>query len=660
MDLPIPVKWRFPCRFQEIPRYLLVTHNRSKTVSKAPSSGSVRLASCKGPAAQRLFSLVSSVTLLCSASLLPAFCAGPVMRPTPTTSPPGGEQSGVPNPQNTTPGPYSTPPLQQIEQGLPSKKQPIRSGPSTLKTSPTMLPTQDMELQNSPGKGTVHAVRKQPGGQQTGQPLKGQKAQPAGGATGAKNGNPPATVPSKPAQSTGGSTSDTQQGAPNAISPASGGTDLSGGTAPGPSGQTVTGTIEYNAQPPAPSAAEVSMMQALNEALIRSPRAAAIRSQLQIAKSGLAAATVAPNPLFFMDRGPVAEQVKRIGPTLTIDPPWKLAFRLLAASRLYKQTKIDLLTNLWQMRSDVRRAYTEVVIAIEAQRTLTELYELTERLLEVSQKRFQAGDVPELDVLRARLATSQADVDRNVGRQRVIRARQQLNVAMGRTVEARIEVPRLPEFLGASAPRFQLGATRHGILPDFSQPVPPLSYYVETALENRLEIKSLAQQIKVNRANYYNAVSNAVPDPIITTGLSQAGNPPFGPRINYYFFTLNIELPITNMNQGDITKYKATARQLKYQVGAQRQQVIADVSSAYNNLLAARERIRVYQEHVLRDSAEVARLSRRSYEVGQSDINSTLLAQQANVQIRQNYLDAVTQYQQAYSDLELASGRPLE
>ncbi|HEY9778110.1 MAG TPA: TolC family protein [Planktothrix sp.] len=442
------------------------------------------------------------------------------------------------------------------------------------------------------------------------------------------------------------------------------GADASQTQAPGAqqAGQpgTVSATINYDeGGPSVPSSSEVSILQSLNEALVKGPRAAALRAQLAIAKSGLSAATVSPNPIFFMDRGLVAEAVRRVGPTFTIDPPWKLAFRMLAASRLYAQTRIDLMTQLWSLRADVRRAYTEAVIAIEAQRTLTELYELTERLLEVSEKRFQAGDVPELDVLRARLATSQADVDRNVGRQRVVRARQQLNIIMGRAVEGRIEVPRLPDFLTQN--QILSGrSTKHGILPDFSQPVPPLQYFLDIAEKNRYELRSLDQQVKVNKANLYNAMGAAVPDPIVTTGQSQAGNPPFGPKVTAQFFTLNIEMPMTNTNQGDITKFQATGRQLRYQIQAQRNQVIADVSSAYNNLLAARERIRVYQEHVLRDSNEVARLSRRSYEVGQSDINSTLLAQQANVGIRQAYLDAVTNYQGAYTDLEQACGRPLE
>ena len=52
-------------------------------------------------------------------------------------------------------------------------------------------------------------------------------------------------------------------------------------------------------------------------------------------------------------------------------------------------------------------------------------------------------------------------------------------------------------------------------------------------------------------------------------------------------------------------------------------------------------------------------MARRGYEVGQNDITSTLAAQQANVQIKAAYLDAVRAYQQAFTDLEQAVGHPL-
>jgi outer membrane protein TolC len=404
----------------------------------------------------------------------------------------------------------------------------------------------------------------------------------------------------------------------------------------------------------------VSLSQALDETLAKGPRAAAIRAQLPIIKAGIAQAAMAPNPFFFMDRGLVAENVKRVGTTTTFDAPWKVAFRVLSAKRFYDQNKTDLLTTLWALRATARRAYTDTVVAQETAKTLSDLFELTTRLLNVSSKRFQAGDVPELDVLRARLATSQSQIELGVGNQRLVRGGQLLNVIMGRSAEQPITVPRLPDFTGPKPSAFQLKAVKPGILPDFSQSVPSMQYYINLALDNRLELKSLAQQLSVNSANMKGAIANVMPNPQVTYGSSVSGNPPAGPKLRANFFTLNIETPVTNMNQGDLAKFKATKRQLGYQISSQRNFIQSDVVTAYNNLLVARERIRVYQEHVLADSNEVARLSRRSYEVGQSDINSTLLAQQANIQIRSQYLDAVMQYQQAYTDLEQACGTPLE
>jgi cobalt-zinc-cadmium efflux system outer membrane protein len=426
----------------------------------------------------------------------------------------------------------------------------------------------------------------------------------------------------------------------------------------------VKGTVQYSTgQAPQlqPGQSEgVTLSQALDETLTKSPRAAAIRAQLPIAKAGIAQAAIAPNPSFFMDRGLVAEQVRRVGTTTVFDPPWKLAFRVLSAKRYYDQNKTDLLTTLWALRATARSAFTDAVVAQETAKTFFDLYELTERLLNVSTKRFQAGDVPELDVLRARLATSQAQIELGVGNQRLVRSGQNLNVIMGRSAESPITVPRLPDFTGPKPSAFQLKAVKPGILPDFNKAEHPLQYYINLALENRLELRSLNQQLKVNSANMKTAIANIVPNPQITYGQSQAGNPPSGPKITANFFTLNIETPISNMNQGDLAKFKAIGKQLGYEMGSQKNKIQGDVVAAYNDVLTARERIRVYQEHVLADSNEVARLSRRSYEVGQSDINSTLLAQQANIQIRNMYLDAVMQYQQAYTSLEQACGSPLD
>jgi cobalt-zinc-cadmium efflux system outer membrane protein len=424
------------------------------------------------------------------------------------------------------------------------------------------------------------------------------------------------------------------------------------------------GTIEYNENlAPQDNTGGLSVVQAMNEALVSGPRAAAVRAQFGIVRANYALASQAPNPILFMDRGLVAEQVNRLGPTLTQDMPWKLFFRFLSAKRLVAQTKIDLLTQLWSLRHDVRNAYVEVVVAQETQKTLEQLFELANRLFQISSKRFQAGDVAELDAMKARLAAAQAEVDVRVGRKRVLRAKQQLNILMGRTNESPLYIAPLPDYTNKSpGPQFKVHVS--DVLPDYVRAVPPLQHFIDEALQNRLELKSLAMQVKVNKANLKGAYGNALPDPSLAFGKSTTGNPgpniPVGPKLTAVFFTLEAEMPTANFHQGAIYNFRAIQNQLRYQIASQSNQILSDVSSAYNNLIAARNKIKVYQDRLLADSNEVARLARRSYEVGQSDITATLAAQQANVQTKTAYLDAINSYAGALTDLEFASGKPLQ
>ncbi|HEY9755753.1 MAG TPA: TolC family protein [Oculatellaceae cyanobacterium] len=396
----------------------------------------------------------------------------------------------------------------------------------------------------------------------------------------------------------------------------------------------------------------LKVREVMNEALVNSPKVAAIRLTLGINKSLYAAATQLPDPVFFRDEAPQSEGVRRVGPVITYEPPWKLAFRLLAAKRQVQETKLELLGQLWQFRNDVRRAFTEVVVAQETYETFHDLSQLALRLQEVSSKRFQAGDVPELDVLKSRLAYSQASVDTAQGNMRVNRSRQQLNVIMGRQFGAPISAPRLPTF--------NLNAQKSELLPDFTIPIPPVTDFISEAMENRLELKINDAQIRLTKAQLLNAAGNIIPNPSIAYGSSTETNLPSGPKLNGLYTTINAEIPLYTFSQGDISRLRATIRQFKAQDAAIRNQIIADVTSAYNNLITARNRIQTYQDHVLADSAEVARLARRSYEVGQSDITATLAAQQANVQVRQAYLDAVSSYQQSFTDLEQSIGEPID
>lgn len=399
------------------------------------------------------------------------------------------------------------------------------------------------------------------------------------------------------------------------------------------------------------ASALITLPQALNGGLMVSPKVAALRLELGIAKAAYAAATEMPNPQFFRDEARISEGVRRTGGQKTYDPPWKIALRLLAAKQQVRQAKLDILNRLWSFRADIRRAYIELIVAQETYDALSELADLANKLASISERLEKAGSVAGLDVMKARLASAQSEIDRQQGQIRVVLARQLLNVIIGRDRDHSIAVPRL----NAAGARVE----RLGLLPDFSREEPPLAQYLEIAMRNRLELRLIEQQIKVSQARLYLATGNIIPDPTFISGASASNNIPSGPKLKAFFVTMDVPLPIFDYSQGDIAKAKATITQLMQERDAQKNVVEGQVSSAYTRMLAARRKIDIYGKEVLMQSETVARLARRSYEVGHTGITSTLAAQQARVFMRKQYLAAVSAYEQAFADLEESIGEPL-
>lgn len=412
--------------------------------------------------------------------------------------------------------------------------------------------------------------------------------------------------------------------------------------------------------------ASLSLDAALNEALLLSPRAAALRLQLGIAKSNLARATQMPNPSIFMDNGYRAEYTYRYGASLPVEFPWKVALRIISAKKSISIADLEINKALWAFRCEVRRAYTEVVVAQERQNMFSQLCDLYGRLLDSAERRFKAGDVAQVDVLRSELAHLQADILRRQSETEVLRSRQNVAVILGRTYQ---DMPRVPQLFvqgagpgGAeSAPSSILA--RADFLPG-DKPLPSLESALQMARSNRLELKLNAQLLAQARTNLKLAVANITPNPVIGAGSSVVNGPalpldasPFANNIYHgFFFQTAVELPILNHQQGDISRYRAEIVQLGAQETAQRNVIEGEVVQAYQNLLIQERKIASYRQQALAKSIEIVRMTQRGYEVGQSDITSVLLAQQANVQVRSDFLDTIRAYQLAYTELEQVVG----
>ncbi len=396
----------------------------------------------------------------------------------------------------------------------------------------------------------------------------------------------------------------------------------------------------------------LSLGQSLDKSLAESPRMSGVRATLGIAKSAYAAATALPNPGIYTSN--VFHNNYLIGASIPFEPPWKLAFRLLVAKRQVDQVRLEILKSMWLFRGQVRTAYVQLVIAEELVKSRLELRDLAQRIVDSTQVQFDNGNVPGLDIRRARLAQIQAKMDYKQAQIQIYQNREQLNLIMGADASAPLAVQKLPDVHDKNL--------TSELLPNFNRQYPTRERLVQMAMESRLELKIAKQAIAVNKANRLNTIGNILPTPRFVVGKALELNPPNppGPSQHVAFFQGYIDAPLFNFQQGDLAKFKATGIQLELDLKAQENIIAGQVSLAYHKMLAARERIHDFIVEALPESEAVNVISKRGYDIGQIDLNTLLDAQRSNIQMKTQFCDAVLNYQLALNELEQAVGTTLD
>ncbi len=389
------------------------------------------------------------------------------------------------------------------------------------------------------------------------------------------------------------------------------------------------------------SAETLTLVRAFNVALANNPRTEAARAQLGIAKSNLVQANVLPNPGVFIDN-----QYKftyKLGASMTIEPPWRLIFRRAAAKSFITQTDLEIARTLWLFRADVRRTYVEAVVAQEMAEVRRQLLDLLNRLWTVAKERFEKGDVAKLDVHRAELAVIQAQIQV-----------EQADIVVKQTAE-QLAIVLAKNGLDSS----KLSSVKTDLLTDASK-LPSQAELLTIARANRLELKIVEQQKKVNRANLLVARGNILPAPRFNVGGMREDiiNGPLNRKTA--FFQAVIDLPILDRQQGVIAKLKATDTQLASEFLSQDNIINAQVFLAHRRVQTQLVKIETFRRRALALSNTISTAADLSYRIGQTDINSAIVAQQENVVIRTQYLDALLAYELAINELEQAIGTPLQ
>jgi cobalt-zinc-cadmium efflux system outer membrane protein len=281
--------------------------------------------------------------------------------------------------------------------------------------------------------------------------------------------------------------------------------------------------------------------------------------------------------------------------------------------------------------TDAKRAF---VAAAAADRTLaearTEQAAVTE-FVEITRARFEAGAVPEADVLKAGLEGAKAGAAVADAEAAARRARVALAALLGLDAAPDLSLGPLPPVPMA---------------PD----LPTLRTLAEThrpSLHAAERTVTLAEQ----RAALERSRSTAPVSPF--AGVRRVG------ENTTVLFGISIPLPLTDRNQGAIARAEAEARAARAELELHRRQMVSDVEAAWLAWDRARTRLVTLEARVLRPAEELATIARDAYRQDAVPLLGYLEAQRTRAEARREHTRALADAHAAYVALERAIGREL-
>jgi cobalt-zinc-cadmium efflux system outer membrane protein len=174
------------------------------------------------------------------------------------------------------------------------------------------------------------------------------------------------------------------------------------------------------------------------------------------------------------------------------------------------------------------------------------------------------------------------------------------------------------------------------------------------ALAANVDLRAAEQQIAAEQSRLKLARAQRIPDLTVQPGLEAfdsafPGRPGFNMQVS-------VPLPLFNRGTAEIRRSSAMLEQLQAERDATRQRVSSEIGRAALNLESARKQVEFYETKLLPDAERVRQLAVEAYTIGQTGLLSVIDATKNARDVRQAYLQALTDYQTALADLEQAAG----
>jgi outer membrane protein, heavy metal efflux system len=260
-----------------------------------------------------------------------------------------------------------------------------------------------------------------------------------------------------------------------------------------------------------------------------------------------------------------------------------------------------------------------------------------DQVLAISQTRFQAGDLAQIDLDRLELQRVQFESDVQTAEVNLRTAKIQLLMLLNdRTPVEQFDVIGLFEF---------------------NDQLSPLDDFRKTALDARPDLRAAVQAVEKARTDHRLAVSNGSTDPTLSAWYTY--NPSFNNPFAHQTLGASVGVPlrIFDRNQGEKLRTQLDIDHNAKLAEASKAQVFSDVDSAYATVTSTVTLLQSYKDRYLEQALRVRDTIAFSYEHGAASLLDFLSAQAEYRSVQVNYLNLVASYLNAANQLNLAAGR---
>lgn len=369
-----------------------------------------------------------------------------------------------------------------------------------------------------------------------------------------------------------------------------------------------------------------------------SPQLQVARASVRLAEAGEITAAERPNPTIQLAPGVPSPWLFGLNFLFPVQTAGKRGYRIAQAKLATSLARLDLAATAWTVRSAVRQALLNDLLAERTVKIMQALERLRRSRVALLRARLAAGEIASSPVEAARIQLANTRLALTAAQGRLREARAALAAAIGIPVS------------GLKGANFAW--------PDFAHPPTPASLspvaIQREAVLNRLDVRRSLLSYAAAEATLRLQIARQYPNFQIGPGYQ------FEEGHSYFTVGFSTTLPILNRNQGPIAQAEAARKQAAARLLATQAKVIAQSEQALAGYRAAIEQLDLAEQSLNRLEQVQLRLVRRSFQAGESGRLTLNQARLESTAAAETVFSALGRAQTALGKLEDAVQRPLQ